>query len=316
MEAEIVPAYPVGVLLMEYGEPAHLDEIEPYLTAHYGGRTPPPEMVVMMQQQFQRVWGEQPPVAMPHQIAAALQEELRMRHPDAYQVALGARYWKPSITEQIIALAAGGLHMVLAVPLSAHMSRAALRDYTRTLERAGERCMQPFHITLIEHWNTLPGLLETLSEHTREALERFPPEQRGDVVALFCAHSVPESERKQEDDYQRQLTATATAIAERVGLPTWHLAFHSAQGPGQWLGPDIIAILDTLHAQGVRQVLYVPIGTVYDNVELLDEFDMQAVQRAAELGIAVQRAALPNTDPRFIKALANLVESRVHPPHT
>lgn len=313
MNEHVDQTNPIGVLLMEYGEPAHLDEVEPYLRAHAGGHTPPADMVAMLREQFVRVWGDTPPVSMPPQIETALAAELYRRYPARYQVTLGARYWTPSITTQVVELVGGGARHVIAVPLSAHMSLVALRDYTRTLDKAGAQCVQPFHITLVEQWHDLPGLLDTLAAHASTALEQFAADERDQVVALFCAHSVPESERKQEDDYQRQLTATATTVAERVGLRTWHLAFHSAQGPGQWLGPDIIAVLDTLYSEGVRHVLYVPIGTVYDNVELLYDFDVKAVERATELGISVCRAALPNIAPHFISGLADLVERYTDP---
>jgi ferrochelatase len=78
---------------------------------------------------------------------------------------------------------------------------------------------------------------------------------------------------------------------------------------GQWAGPDVVALLDELHAEGVRRVLYVPIGTVYENIELLYAIDVLAAERAAELGIQLQRAGLPNDDPALIGGLAELIEA-------
>jgi len=302
-------AAPVGLLLMEYGEPTSLDEVAPYLTGHYGGRTPPPEDIAYLRERFLRVWGDTPPMPAPRRIAVALAMELRQRHGTRYRVALGARHWTPSITAAMGTLVAEGVQTIIALPLSPHASQVGLRDYRRALDQAREQHPQLRVLTMVEQWHTSAGFLDAYTRQTQAALARFVPDEQAEVVAVFFAHSVPESSRKPEDLYRQQLQAGSATVVEHTGLRSWRLAFHSAESMGQWAGPDVVAILDELYTEGVRRVLYVPIGTVYENLELLYAIDVLAAQRAAELGMQIRRAALPNADPALIDGLVELIEA-------
>jgi ferrochelatase len=63
-----------------------------------------------------------------------------------------------------------------------------------------------------------------------------------------------------------------------------------------------------LHAQGVTQLLMIPISFVSEHIETLYELDILYKKLAEEIGLS-QYARVPafNTDARFIKALADLV---------
>ena len=51
---------PTGVLLMAYGTPATLDQVEPYFTHIRGGRTPSPEAVAHLRERYEQVGGRTP----------------------------------------------------------------------------------------------------------------------------------------------------------------------------------------------------------------------------------------------------------------
>ena len=87
-------------------------------------------------------------------------------------------------------------------------------------------------------------------------------------------------------------------VAERAGLDSWSFAFQSASATGEpWLGPDILEELDNLHARGVERVLVCPIGFVSDHLEILWDIDVEARERAAELGLDLDRIESLNDDP-------------------
>ncbi|NJP06269.1 MAG: ferrochelatase, partial [Chloroflexaceae bacterium] len=262
-----------------------------------------------MRQRFQRIWPDGIVDPLPAKIAAALTAELQHRDATRYRVTLGARHWTPSIGQQVDQLAQTGIQTIIALPLSSHGSMMALRDYDKALRQAIEQNEGALQIVMVEHWHMAPGLLQTLSEHTQAALARFPAERRDRVQAIFCAHSVAESARKSEEGYRQQMTETASAITAQVGLALWHIGFHSAMGPGQWLEPDLLQLIDSGNAQGVQDVLVVALGAIYDNVELLYELDVEAVERANSHGMHLERAALPNTAPATIAAMADLIEA-------
>src|SRR6185295_107897 len=97
-------------------------------------------------------------------------------------------------------------------------------------------------------------------------------------------------------------------VAGRAGLEHWSLAFQSASATGEpWLGPDVLEELDRLENDGVEAVLAEPIGFVSDHLEILWDLDVEARERAAELGLEWARTASLNDEPAFVTALAGIV---------
>jgi protoporphyrin/coproporphyrin ferrochelatase len=131
---------------------------------------------------------------------------------------------------------------------------------------------------------------------------------------VFTAHSLPARILSEGDPYHRQLEETATAIAQRAGLGErrWSFCYQSESPTGEpWLGPDILDHLAALHARRVKDVLVAPIGFVSDHLEIRWDIDVEAQERAGELGMTLGRIEMPNADPQFVRALAQLVERRV-----
>jgi ferrochelatase len=117
------------------------------------------------------------------------------------------------------------------------------------------------------------------------------------------------------DPYRDQLLETSRLVAERAGIERWSFAFQSASETGEpWLGPDILEELDALNEQGVRDVLVCPVGFVSDHLEILWDLDVEARERAAVLGLRLDRIESLNDDPAFIRALAELVRQALRVP--
>jgi len=115
------------------------------------------------------------------------------------------------------------------------------------------------------------------------------------------------------DPYEAQLLASSEAVARETGLPTWRFAWQSAGHTGEpWLGPDIVDYLETLHAEGIRHVLSVPIGFVCDHLEVLYDIDHEAAAKAAALGMTLRRTRMPNATPELIAVLDRLVAGVDH----
>jgi protoporphyrin/coproporphyrin ferrochelatase len=126
---------------------------------------------------------------------------------------------------------------------------------------------------------------------------------------VFTAHSLPERILADGDPYRDQLLETSRLVAERAGLERWSFAFQSASTTGEpWLGPDVLEELGRLRAEGVREVLVAPVGFVSDHLEILWDLDVEARERAAELGLEWARTESLNDEPAFIQALAGLVQ--------
>jgi len=192
--------------------------------------------------------------------------------------------------------------------LAPHYSRISIGGYRKGVDAAQEALGHPFELTFVDSWHLQPEFLAVIADHVRTALAGFSRSDGEHVTAVFTAHSLPVRIREWGDPYEAQLLASSAAVAKAVGLADWRFAWQSAGSTGEpWLGPDILDELDTLHAEGVRQVLQVPIGFVSDHLEILYDIDVEAADKAEALGIEFARTALPNATPAFIEALAAVV---------
>lgn len=293
-----------AVLLLAYGGPDSLDDVAPYLQDVRGGRPTPPAVVEEVRGRYARIGGRSPLLERTREQAAALAAALN----DGWHADVGMRHWHPFIKDSLGALAARGITRVVALPMAPHYSDMSVGAYRRACEAAPAVQQGDVRIAFVEGWSTHPGFLRAVESNATAALKRLGAVP-DDVLVLFTAHSLPEKILASGDPYPEQLAASATAVAERMCLPNWRVAYQSAGRTSErWLGPEAGEVMVEAAASGVRNVLIVPIGFVCDHVEVLYDVDVAYQEQAQRLGIGFGRSASLNASPLLIDALADLVQ--------
>jgi ferrochelatase len=276
---------------MAYGSPEETEDIRPYLEDIREGRLVSDEAVAELTERYRRIGGSSPLDEITERQRAALERELGIA------VYVGMKHWRPRIAQAVDAALAAGAERVVGVVLAPHYSRLSIAGYRERLERALDGRAE---LRFVDSWHDHAPFLDVLSDRVRDA----------EAHVVFTAHSLPERILETGDPYKDQLLETSRLVAERAGLESWSFAFQSASPTGEpWLGPDILDELDNLHARGVSKVLVCPVGFVSDHLEILWDLDIEARERAAELGLEFDRIESLNDDPAFIRALAELVRS-------
>jgi ferrochelatase len=305
----------VGVLLMTFGSPATLDDVAEYMSHVRGGRRVSPELVAEFRRRYDLVNGS-PLVEITRQQAAALEIELRRQFPTNphFVTAIGMRHSPPFIGDALIHFADLGVAEVIAVILSPQYSPYIMGGYHAAVDAAcaglAERG-RPIHVRVAGAWHTNAIFLDALADRVREALEDLPPDVRATVPVLLTSHSLPKRVVDREPEYLDQLQETVRALVERVGLAPgrWQFAYQSAgHTPEEWLKPDMKDLLPGLRDQGHRHVLMAPVQFLSDHLEILYDIDVAAREDAERLGIEFHRIESLNLSPKFIQALARVVE--------
>lgn len=296
-----------GVLLMAYGSPNSLDEIEPYYTHILRGRKPSPEMLQNLVERYKAIGGKSPLNEIAFTQAKLLQEYLNSSHLGSQiTVYVGMKHWHPFIAETVEQMLADGVTDAVGVILSPHYSRFSTAEYFRQVKDALEKSGKVINFKFVASWATHPLLVQCFAGKIRQAWSKFAPEAQDKVQFVFTAHSLPLRVLEQGDPYPEELRRTCEAIAYEVGIENWALAYQSASGDN-WLGPDILEVLETLAQQGHRYVLVAPIGFLCDHLEVLYDIDIEAKRKAQELGMELRRIEMPNTEPLLVAALADIV---------
>lgn len=294
-----------GVVLMAYGTPRQPDEIETYYTDIRRGRPPTPEQLADLVRRYDAIGGISPLAALTEQQRAGLQAALDERAPGRYVVGIGLKHAEPKIEQGVADLAAAGVDAVVGLVLAPHWSSMSIGEYLGRAGAAAARATVRF--AGVESWAIEPAYVSFLAAAVQAQLATMPAATH----VVFSAHSLPQRILDTGDRYPDELRATATAVADAVGLDAtrWSIGWQSAgRTPEPWLGPDILQVIDDIAAAGTATgVLVCPCGFVADHLEVLYDLDIDASAQAAHAGIGFARTASMNADPAVLGALADRV---------
>jgi len=283
------------VILMAYGSPDRVADVPAYYSDIRGGRPIAPEHLDDLVSRYRSLGIEDsnPLNAITEATRAALQEELGV------PVYTGMKHWTPHIADAVDAAVAGGATRLIGLVLAPHYSRLSIAGYKQQLEDALRGRAE---VGFIDSWHDDEGFVSFLADRIRGT----------DAHVVFTAHSLPARIVGEGDPYKDQLLETAGLVAERAGVDDWSFSFQSESPTGEpWLGPDILDHLEELKGSGVDKVLVCPVGFVSDHLEIRWDIDNEAQDKARELGLELDRIEMPNDDPRFVRALSEIVRGRL-----
>jgi protoporphyrin/coproporphyrin ferrochelatase len=307
----------IGVLVMSYGTPESMDQVEAYYTHIRRGHPPTPELLQELKDRYEAIGGFFPLRDNTNKQVQALEDELNRRARESgsevsYVCYQGLKHASPYIEDGVKQMAADGIRLGVGIVLAPHYSVMSVGGYIQRAQAEAEK-VEGMDMRFVKSYHLHPQLIEALVERVKDALERFPEEERGAVRAIFSAHSLPTKILEMGDPYPNQLLETSRTVAEQVGIERWQFGWQSAgRTATPWLGPDILDIIRRLREdEGVRNVLLCPVGFVSDHLEVLYDVDIEAQAVAKELGVHLERTASLNVDPAYMATLADVVMEKL-----
>jgi ferrochelatase len=320
----------VGVLLLNLGGPERIEDVGPFLYNLFSD----PEIIRLpvsamqkpfawlisslrsakSRQAYRSIGGGSPLRRITKQQARELQTSLRRKGVDATSY-VAMRYWHPFTESAIADLKADGVDEVVVLPLYPHFSISTSGSSFRELQRLRntDQAFSRLPIRCIRSWYNHPGYIEALASLIAHEIKAC--EDPSSAHIFFSAHGVPKSYVEDAGDpYQQEIVACSRLILQQLQQQLGHpnpftLAYQSRVGPVEWLKPYTEAALQELGAQGVKDLVVVPISFVSEHIETLEEIDMEYRELAIAAGVKnFRRVPALDTDPAFIAALSDLVE--------
>ena len=287
-----------AVVLMAYGSPDRLSDVPAYYADIRGGRPIRPELLEDLVERYRGLGIDDSDAPSPLNVVteetrAALEETLEV------PVVTGMRHWQPRIARAVDEAVSEGHDLLVGLVLAPHWSTMSIAKYEALFDEAVAGRVET---RFVREWGSEPGFVELLAQRVRAA----PGSPHSHVV--FTAHSLPARILDIDDPYPSSLLETARLVAVRAAIRDWSFSFQSESATGEpWLGPDILDHLGALRERGVTDVLVCPVGFVSDHLEIRWDLDVEARDRAAELGLRLSRIEMPNADPAFVDVLAGIV---------
>ena len=300
-----------AILMIGYGAPEKIEDIRPFLQNVAKGRPIPPDRLEEVTHHYELFKGKSPLNEYTYKQANGLQNKLA---ENGYEIPVfvGMRNWHPLIPDVIKQMSDSGVKNVVGMIMAAHQSDASWERYQRDVQEAltelGIEMEFKYSAPLFDH----PLFIEDSADRVLDCLNEIPPEEYSQTMILFTAHSIP-TPMAEASQYVEQLMTTARLIAQRLNYDNWRLVYQSRSGrpTDPWLEPDVCDVIEEIAKEGVKNVIAQPIGFICDHIEVLFDIGIEAQEVSDEAGINLLRAKTVNDDPKFIEAMADVVEKMV-----
>jgi len=278
-----------AVLLVSFGAPEKPDDVIPFLENLLRGTRVPRARLLEVAKHYDLFDGASPANAQNRALLAALLTELNAHGPPL-PVYWGNRNWHPLLADAIRQMADDRVRRALAFVTSAFGSYYGCRQYLEEIEEARRSVGAGApEVDKLRLFYNHPGFIEPMGERVAAALAEVPAERRDDARLLYTAHSIPVATAA-KCAYQSQLREACRLVSERLKRPEWQLVYQSRSGPPSqpWLEPALDDGLRGLAERGeARDVVVVPIGFLYENMEIVYDLDVEAADLCAGLGLSM-----------------------------
>ncbi len=303
-----------AILLVSFGGPEAPEDVVPFLENVTAGRAIPRDRLIEVGAHYAHFGGVSPINEQCRRIRFLLEEALSGAGREL-PVYWGNRNWHPYLADTVRQMADDGVDHALAIVTSAYSSYSGCRQYLGDIERArvtvGAGAPE---IDKIRAYHDHPEFIADFTRATIAAQAELGIDGP-EAPIIFTAHSLPEASAS-TCDYVAQIRDTARLVVAGLPAPTdWTIAWQSRSGPPTvpWLEPDINDELARLADEQVSAAVIVPIGFVSDHMEVVWDLDVEARATARAVGMRVERAATPGTEPSagLIAMFVDLIEERL-----
>ncbi|HPD60237.1 MAG TPA: ferrochelatase [Thermodesulfobacteriota bacterium] len=300
-----LPDQHTGILLLAFGGPNSLEDVEPFLKNIFSDRPLDPLVVNQVKERYQLIGGKSPLLEITQRQARLLQHGLK-KIGRSLEVYIGMRYWQPSIPEAINAMHANGIKKVLCIILSPFATGATMEGYRTAVYQTIKESHLTIEADFVLPWNMHTGYLDAAADKIKEGLTMFSADIRSSVPIVFSVHSLP-LEHVSNDPYLSEIKKTIAGVITRLGNNECYLAFQSQGKERRWLAPSVEEVIKEVAASRKKDVLVVPLGFVSDHLETIYDLDIVLSGKALGLGLNFKRAPSLNDSPRFIEALTEVI---------
>jgi protoporphyrin/coproporphyrin ferrochelatase len=279
---------------------------------------------------YKQLWTDRgsPLKAYGEDVAKGVQEILG----DDFVVELAMRYQNPSIESAVQRLMKAQVTDIIVFPMFPQYASATTGSIHDEVMRLLRKQQIIPKVQMINSYYDFDPMIEIFADNARQYdLDSY------DKI-IFSFHGLPERQLRRADDfnhctkaegccqtiskvnqfcYSAQCHATTRAIADKLGLkPEQYVtSFQSRLGPEKWVQPYTIDEIEETAEHGGKRLLVFSPAFVADCLETIIEIGYEYQEEFEEMGgEKVDLVPSLNNDPRWIKAVADLIMAEAGQP--
>jgi len=287
-----------AVLLMAYGSPTSLDEVPEYLSGIYEGKPVPEYAMTENMAKYRMVNGVSPSNAI---IDSLVNKVSRLIASSGdYKVYLGNKHWKPFLETTVKSIHEDGADEIIAIPIFPFQSQNVENSYMKPLEEALHKDNFNCRVRFVNGFSNVEKFAESW---VKRIVKHDISDSR--TLYLFSAHSLPLFQ--DESKYNEAYFSFSRYIADRTGIKNYDIGYQSRGKYGKsWLEPSVYDVAERWKDKGIRKIVTIPVGFVYDHLEIKYDLDFEFGGWVADHGMEYERMDPPNDSSEMAEVFANL----------
>ncbi len=290
-----------AALLMAYGSPTRTEDVMEYLAGIYEGKPVPQYAIDENTKKYRMFDGKSPSNLIVESIARKLSGELE--RVGKFQVFLGNKHWKPSLEEAVKEMSRDPPERIIAIPLFPFPSMNVEASYRVPLQESLTAHGVSSDLILVNGLHLEPSFMRSWEE----VLSNYVSDQEDDTFFIFSAHSLP-TMKSHEEAYKDSFFETAKSLASSLKMKHFGAGFQSRGKYGSsWLEPSVDDIFNQNKDDVDESVAAIPLGFIYDHLEILYDLDYEFGGRVRDSGKVYSRSPLPNDSQSFVECLRDTV---------
>ncbi len=310
--------HPVTYLIVNFGGPRTLKEVEPFLNALLTDkeviRTRFPQLfhnflfgrvakkrAKVISQDYIKIGGGSPIWTDTEFVADALRHKLKA------PVLTFHRYLPAThkaFIEEINTLESSEVRVFPMFPQFTYATTGSVARFF--LEHFSPPTLQKFK--WVKSYPSHPAFVEASVKAIRDFLMNSGLKEK-ELFFLFSAHGLPQLFVDQGDLYEYECRASVNSLMKAFPSAEGILCYQSKFGPGEWLKPYTVDVSKNIahFSQGRKYCVFVPISFTSDHIETLFEVEEQYMPLITEAGLHPFRVPALNRRPDWIDAIAKIL---------
>lgn len=307
-----------GYLLVNFGGPRTLSEVEPFLKALLTDqdvvRTGMPSFLhniifkrvakkrtPFISKDYELIGGGSPIFADTEAVAEKLRERLQA------PVLTFHRYLTETHEESFEKIESFDCEEIVVFPFFPQFTYATTGSIARLFERFLSK--KTVHkMRWVKSYPTHPAFVELTQNSIRNLLKEKNLKEQ-ETILLFSAHGLPAKFIESGDLYKAESEASFKKVMGAFPKALGRLCYQSKFGPDEWLRPYTIDLCETIVKwhEGRTSVVFVPISFTSDHIETLFEMEQQYMPVVREQGFDAYRLNAFNRSDAWIEAIVAIL---------
>lgn len=305
-------------LIVNFGGPRSLSEIEPFLSAlltdrdvvrtnlpqvfnNYLFRRIAKKRAVKVAADYESIGGKSPIYADTEYVAEELRKKLNA------PVLTFHRYLPPTHANSLAAIEALDAEEIRVFPMFPQFTYATTGSIARLFKnKLSKKTLDK--LKWVKSYPSHSAFITVTQKAIREFLEAHRLKEE-DILFFFSAHGLPQEFVDEGDLYAYECRLSYAGVMKGFSKAEGLLAYQSKFGPGEWLRPYTQDVCEQIekYRKGRETVLFIPISFTSDHIETLFEIEQQYIPIIREQGLFAYRLPALNRRPDWIEAIAEIL---------